>query len=115
MTIIDDELDESSEQFTVELREALGAGARLGTPSSATVMIEDNDEPVLSIHDATAQEGGGTIEFPVSLSLPSALEITAAYATTNGSATAGSDFTAASSTGTVRFPANSTAATITIA
>ena len=114
VTIIDDELDESSEQFTVELREALGAGARLGTPSSATVMIEDNDEPVLSIHDATAQEGGGTIEFPVSLSLPSDLEITAAYATTNGSATAGSDFTAASSTGTVRFAVSETAATITI-
>ena len=69
---------------------------------------------MLSIHDATAQEGGGTIEFPVSLSLPSDLEITAAYATTNGSATAGSDFTAASSTGTVRFPAGKTAATITI-
>ena len=114
VTIIDDELDESSEQFTVELREELGAGARLGTPSSATVMIEDNDEPVMSIDDATAQEDGGTIEFPVSLSLPSALEITAAYATTNGSATAGSDFTAASSTGTVRFPASKTAATITI-
>ena len=109
---VDDTLDELDEQFSVRLSNETGAGARIGGKASATATITDNDVPVLSIDAATAQEDAGTIEFPVALSLPSALEITASYATTAGTATAGPDFTAA--TGTVQFAAGDTAATITI-
>ena len=113
VTILDDELDELSEQFSVRLSNETGAGARIGgKAATAEATITDNDEPVLSIADVTAQEDAGSIVFPVALSLPSALEITASYATTAGTATAGQDFTA--KTGTVRVTAGATAATIAI-
>ena len=113
VTLVDtlDELEE--EQFSVRLRNETGAGARIGGKATAEATITDKDEPVLSIGDVTAQEDAGSIVFPVALSLPSALEITASYATTAGTATAGQDFTAAS--GTVRVAVGATAATITIA
>ena len=113
MVTLDDTLDElEEEQFSVRLRNETGAGARIGGKATAVATITDNDVPVLSIGDVTAQEDAGNIVFPVALSLPSALEITASYATTAGTATAGQDFTAAS--GTVRVAVGATAAAITI-
>ena len=78
------------EQFRVRLSNETGAGARIGGTATATATITDdvNDVPVLSIDDVTAQEDAGIIEFPVTLSLPSALEIIASYATRDGTATA---------------------------
>ena len=114
VTLVDtlDELQE--EQFSVRLRNETGAGARIGGKATAEATITDNDVPVLSIGDVTAQEDAGNIVFPVSLTLPSALEITASYATTAGTATAGQgqDFT--TKMGTVRVAAGATAAEITI-
>ena len=60
--------------------------------------------PVVSIGNVTANEGNsGTtpFTFTVSLSAASTQTVTVAYATANGTATAGSDYTAAS--GTVTF------------
>ena len=111
VVITDDMLDESSEHFTVGLSAASGAGARIGT-ATATATITDNDVPALSIADVTAGEDDGTIVFEVTLSLQSDLVITATYTASNGTAKAGSDFTAAS--GTVTFPADSRSAGITI-
>ena len=57
--------------------------------------------PTLSINDVTITEGNsGTAiaTFTVTLSAASAQTITVAYTTANGSATAGSDFTAVSGT-----------------
>ena len=48
---------------------------------------------MLSIAAASANEGGGTIGFPVTLSLTSEVQITVDYTTTAGTATVGSDFT----------------------
>ena len=112
VTLVDtlDELEE--EQFSVRLLNKTGAGTRIGGKATAEATITDKDEPVLSIGDVTAQEDAGSIVFPVVLDLPSALEITASYATTAGTATAGQDFIAA--TGTVRVAAGTTAATIAI-
>ena len=104
--------DENDETFTVMLSNASGAGAGIGT-RSATAKITDNDVPEMSIADATARERvGGSIVFDVSLSLASDLVISASYTTGSGSATAGSDFTAAS--GTVMFAVGAQTARITI-
>ena len=100
VVITNDERHENDETFTVELSDPSGAGARIGT-RSATATISDNDVPALSIDDATADEDDGSIVFDVTLDLQSDLEITATYTTSNGSATAPSDFTAAM--GTVMF------------
>lgn len=73
-------------------------------------------DPSFSIGDASATEGNtGTtnLTFTVSLSAASTQATTVNYATANGSATAGSDFTAAS--GTLSFPAGTTSKTISVA
>jgi hypothetical protein len=69
------------------------------------------------ISDAPAVTEGntGTLDasFTVSLSSPSAADVTVQYATANLTATAGSDYTAAS--GTVTIPAGQTSKTFTVA
>ena len=57
--------------------------------------------------DAEAAEDGGNVVFTVSISAASGEEVTVAYATSNGTATAGQDYT--STTGTLTFAANSVA------
>ncbi|MFL6155667.1 MAG: Calx-beta domain-containing protein [Marmoricola sp.] len=71
--------------------------------------------PTLSIGDASVSEGnsGATLTFPVTLSRPFAVDVTAHYATSDSSATSPSDFTAKS--GTVTIPAGSTTANVTVA
>ena len=69
--------------------------ARAPAPSSTTTA------PSLSIGDATVTEGNtGTTNavFTVSLSTASSQTVTVRYATANGTATAGSDYTAVSGT-----------------
>jgi hypothetical protein len=57
--IIDDGTGESSETFTVSLSNATG-GATIGTPSTATVTISDND-PIISIDRSSFAFGTVTI------------------------------------------------------
>ena len=67
---------------------------------------------MLSIADATAAEDGGAIRFPVTLNPGSGAEVTVDYATSDGTAAAGSDFTDKS--GTLTFAPGATARTISI-
>jgi hypothetical protein len=74
------------------------------------------EEPALSIDDVTITEGqAGTTNavFTVSLSAASGSAVTANYATSDGTATAGSDYVAAS--GTVTFPAGTIRQTLVVA
>ncbi len=68
--------------------------------------------PALSVADASATEGSAVV-FTVSLSPASTDQVTVAYATSGGSATSGTDFTAAS--GTLTFAANETFKTVSVA
>ena len=110
-----DTLDEDDESFSVVLSNP-SAGTELGSPSTETVTITDDDAPPsVSIADATAAEGnvGNTpMGFNVTLSAPSGKVITVDYATTNGTATAGSDYAAAA--GTLTFQPGETSKTITV-
>ena len=106
---IEDELAESDEAFTVELRAPSGATLRDDT-GTGTIVDDDTDTgtgdalPELSIADATAEEGE-TVELAVTLSKASADVVTVMYWTVAGTAVAGSDYTAA--TGTLTFLAGS--------
>ena len=103
----DDAADEDAETFTVTL----------STPSNATILdgtgtgtITDNDGvqpslPTLSIGDAPVGEGAGNAVFTVTLSEASTDEVTVAYATADGTAEAGTDYT--STSGTLTFSAGS--------
>ena len=67
--------------------------------------------PTLSIGDASVSEGGAEI-FAVNLSAPSAAPVDVAFATHDGTARAGTDYTAAS--GTLHFDPGQTSQTVTI-
>jgi hypothetical protein len=104
VTILDDAATpvyEGNETFNVSLSNATG-GATLGTPSSATVTITDNDEApgtlVLSAATYNVAENGGALTVTVNRVGGSAGVASVNYGTANGTATAGSDYTAASST-----------------
>ncbi len=87
---------------TVTLTIAAGAGYTVGTPSSATGTILNDDLPTLTINDVTASEGNaGTTNFTFTVSLSSpagAGGVTFDIATANGTASAGSDYVAQSLT-----------------
>ena len=114
--ILDDSHDEEDEIFTVAL--LAPAHATLdSTKSSATGTIQDNDDPpVLSTEDPVALESTGSVTFTVQLSATSYQNVSVEYATTDGTATAGQDFTApASPNNTLTIAAGETQGTITIA
>ena len=83
---------------------------KLSHPTSATVA----GPPAISVGDATAQEAeGAVLEFTVSLGHASSRTVTVAYATSDGTATSGSDYTATS--GTLTFNAGDTSQTVQVA
>ena len=68
----------------------------------------------VSVADARVEEGPGvTLDFAVSLSRAASAPVTVQYATADGTATAGADYTAAS--GTLTFAAGETAKTVSVA
>jgi len=108
VTILDDAIFEGPE--TVNLALSSPGNATLGSPSTAVLTITDNEtQPSVAFSSATysAAENAGNATITVNLSGASARTVTVNYATSNGNATAGSDYTAAS--GTLTFnPGNTT-------
>ena len=68
---------------------------------SARAVRNDSPEPELSVADLTVDEGAGTAEFTVTLDVASGETVTVDYATSDGTAEAGSDYTAKSGTLTI--------------
>ncbi|MBB6628392.1 S8 family serine peptidase [Nocardioides sp. KIGAM211] len=120
VTVVDDAVDEPDETLglTISDAESSATGTVAITTAQASGTIADNDAtPTVSVGDASVAEGaaggGGTLSFPVTLSGPRSVPVTVDWSVSAGSATAGSDFTAAS--GTVTFAPGDTAATVTVA
>jgi len=109
--VLGDRLPEATEAFVVNLTTSdafIGDGQGVGT-------ILDG-EPRISINDVTVTEGNtGSSSATFTLTLLAAYDapVTVHYETANGSAAAGSDYTAAS--GDVTFAAGQTTQTITVA
>jgi chitinase len=107
-----DRLGEPNETFFVNLSSPTNATIADGQ-GIGTIL---DDEPRISINDVTVTEGNtGAVNatFTVSLSVAYDVAVTVHYQTANGSATAGSDYAAAS--GDVTIAAGQTTKTFTVA
>lgn len=111
-----DTLDEDDKTINVALTGATNAS--LGTPSSGTVTIADDDAaPTISIADATLTEGNtasAPMNFTVSLSNPSAKTITVYAKTIPGTALANSDYIALNDTVAITFEPGQTSKTVPV-
>ena len=102
VTILDDFTYEGDETFTLDLSNEVNGtiGGATGTAS----VTDDEAAPAVSIADASTSEGNsGTkkLNFSVSLDVVSAFDVSVDYATTDGTANAGSDYVAATGTVTI--------------
>ena len=112
----DDTEVEGNETFTVSLSSPQNA-TLLNGAGTATIVDDDgtgqpSDLPALAIDDVTVTERGGSAVFAVSLRPESDDVVTVAYGTSDGTATAGSDYTAAS--GSLTFQPGETRKAITV-
>lgn len=71
--------------------------------------------PNLSVTDISYSESIGSVSFTVTASATAAMPITFSYATSNGTAVAGTDYTAASGTGNIAVSTGSTTVNLTLA
>ena len=102
MTILDDQQVEGDETLNLGLSNPTG-GAVLGSPSAAVLTISDNDmasSGTLQLSSATYSTGeaGGTLDITVSRAGGSSGAVSVDYASSNGTATAGADYTAVGGT-----------------
>jgi hypothetical protein len=100
--VASDLLDEANETFQVRLASATNASIADGT--GVGTIVDNDPAPSASINDVTiteANSGTRTMTFTVTLSVASGQTVTMSWATANGTATAPSDYTAA--TGTITF------------
>ena len=114
ITVVGDLLDEKDETFVVRLSSPVGATL---ADAEGTGTIEDDDPmPSVSVPaTASVPEGNDTesvATVDVTLDAPSGRPVTVEYATTDGSATAGADYTADS--GTVEFAPGQTSQTLLV-
>jgi hypothetical protein len=108
--IADDDLHEDQERFLLTLTEPLHATL---LDSEGVGMIQDNDDPpVLSIREMTADEGAGTMNFLATLSTVSGRDVSFQYALQDNTAIAGQDYAAIS--GIFTIPAGSQAAMLNV-
>ncbi len=117
VTICNDTTDEPDETINYALTNATG-GATIGSPSTAVQTIVDDDVPAMNynvaISDARITEGNmGTANMTFNVTLTSAMTsnlgsiiASVQYATANGTATSGSDYT--TTTGTLNFNSTGT-------
>ena len=102
----------ASRTVTVSLA-SVKAPYSVGSPSSVTFNVTDRDA-ALSVHDASVNEGpGATLVFTVTLDRKRDRTVLVRYATADGTATQGDDYTGVS--GTLRFAPGETSKTVSVA
>ena len=107
--IIDDAHEDSGETFTLTLRNPSGATLEIAT---ATGTILNHDAPALSVAAAQALEADGALAFVVTLDRAAGETVRVSYATLDGTARSGEDYTATE--GVLEFLAGETEKTVTV-
>ena len=109
--VLNDGVSEVDETFNVNL--SAPSNATIADGQGVATIQDDDAVPTLSINDVTDTEGvGATSDFTVTLSAVSGQTVTVSWATANGTALAGSDYTAAG--GTVTFDPGETTQPISV-
>ncbi|MDQ1488805.1 MAG: large repetitive protein, partial [Actinomycetota bacterium] len=119
VSAVGDTIDEADETFSVSLisdgSSPTGTPTPTVSPGSTTVTIRDDDGPALSVAPVAVAEGdSGTrpANFKVSLSAASLQTVTVDYGTSDGTASAPSDYTTTS--GTLTFNLGETTKTVPV-
>jgi hypothetical protein len=115
IVLVGDALDEPDEHFSLVLSNPQG-GVLLGDATADVTIVDDDDPSLVTTGDCAAPEGdatGGTCTVPLAVSPASGHTVTVAYTTADGTATAGTDYAAAS--GTVTFAPGETQKTVPVA
>jgi azurin len=110
--ITNDTTGENNEAFSIVLSAPAPAGVVLGNPSATIVTIPANDVVAFTTTSVSVAETSATATFTVKLNGASTQSVAVNYATSNGTATAGADYTAKS--GTLLFAAGETTKTFTV-
>jgi len=117
--IVNDNIFEGYENFTVNLSNAVGTNVSIISPGSSPVWISDSDQrPTVNVTNVSTSVmepnlGGSTFaNVQVQLTNPSVETVTVNFNTSNATATAGADFVAAN--GVVTFAPLETAKTIQV-
>lgn len=112
VTVVGDDLDEADETLSLSISNPINAS--IADSSGTGTIVDDDAAPTLQSDTPSAAETDTTtaLTFTVTLSAASGRTVTVDYATSNGTATAGSDYTAAS--GTLVFDAGDTTKTVDV-
>lgn len=111
VSVLNDSTYEHPETFAVNLSGATGGVTIADSQGIGT--ITDNDiAPTFGISDVSVSEADGTMTFTVTKTGSTAVSSTVDYATADGTALAGSDYTATS--GTLTFAAGEASKTVTV-
>ena len=104
--ILADTIDEENETFTVTLSSPTNAVVSTTAGIGTMTITDDDSSPTVSLGDLTAAETAGAKNLVATLSVASERTITVDFATSDFTATAGSDYTAG--TGTITFTPGAT-------
>ena len=110
--VVDDARREGDETFTLTATVAAG-DAEVRQPVGTATIVDDEPMPqTQAIDDVRVNEAAGTATFTVTLSTPSDQTVSVAYATADGTAVAGTDYTAVR--GVLVFQPGETTRTVTV-
>ena len=111
VTTLQDSLVEGNETLTVTLSGASSGSVIADGSGIGTIVDDDTPAPAFAINDVSVTEGGA-LSFTVTKTGSTSSSFSVNYATANGTAIAGSDYTAAS--GTLTFAAAEMTKTVTV-
>ena len=110
---LQDDIEEPDEVLTVTLSTPVNAMLASGGDTAVGTIWDDDGLPTLTIADVVVGESAGQAALRVSLNLPAPREVSVAYRTGDGTATAVDDYSAAS--GTVTFARGTMSQSIAVA
>jgi hypothetical protein len=109
--VSDDALYEGDETLSLDLSNPVNG---TGTPSGTGTITDDESAPAISVDDPTVGESDGTMTFTISIDAAAAVDTSVDYATSDGTATDGADYTGQSDTATITAGTTSTTVDVPI-